>query len=137
MHVEAEKGVASRIRLPITPLILQKLQKVWSTSSMYSAFDRKMVWAACCLGFLVFFVFFFGFLRAAKGMEDSIKILERWESVAYLQYIKIPRQQLAVYSIISVNMIVLCTLHCGHSIIIGTHHANGCMEVGLFMFTCM
>ena len=70
-------------------------------------------------------------------MEDSIKILERWESVAYLQYIKIPRQQLAVYSIISVNMIVLCTLHCGHSIIIGTHHANGCMEVGLFMFTCM
>ena len=33
---------------------------------------------------------------AAKGLEDSIiKTLGRWESVAYLQYVKIPRQQLA------------------------------------------
>ena len=36
---------------------------------------------------------------AARGMEDStIKTLGRWESVAYLQYFKIPRQQLAGYS---------------------------------------
>ena len=33
---------------------------------------------------------------AAKGLEDSIiKTLGRWESTAYLQYVKIPRQQLA------------------------------------------
>ena len=36
---------------------------------------------------------------AAKGLEDSIiKTLGRWESVVYLQYVKIPRQQLAGYS---------------------------------------
>ena len=36
---------------------------------------------------------------AAKGMEDSIiKTLGRWESLAYLQYVQIPRQQLAGYS---------------------------------------
>ena len=36
---------------------------------------------------------------SAKGMEDSIiKTLGRWESVAYLQCVKIPRQQLAGYS---------------------------------------
>ena len=36
---------------------------------------------------------------AANGMEDSIiKTLGRWESVSYLVYIKLPRQQLAGYS---------------------------------------
>ena len=36
---------------------------------------------------------------AARGIEDSvIKTLGRWESAAYLQYVKIPRQQLAGYS---------------------------------------
>ena len=36
---------------------------------------------------------------AAKGMEDSIiKTLGRWNSLAYLQYVKIPRDQLASYS---------------------------------------
>ena len=38
---------------------------------------------------------------AARGVEDAmIKTLGRWESVAYLQYMKIPRQQLAGYSCI-------------------------------------
>jgi hypothetical protein len=33
---------------------------------------------------------------AAKGIEDSlIRILGRWESLAYLQYVKLPRSQLA------------------------------------------
>lgn len=36
---------------------------------------------------------------AARGIEDSIiQILGRWESTAYLRYIKIPREQLAFYS---------------------------------------
>ena len=40
---------------------------------------------------------------ASKGIEDSIiKTLGRWESVAYLQYVKIPHSQLAGYS----NMLV-------------------------------
>jgi len=36
---------------------------------------------------------------AAKGLEDSlIKTLGRWRSLAYLQYVRIPRDQLASYS---------------------------------------
>ena len=36
---------------------------------------------------------------AEKGMEDSIiKTLGRWRSLAYLEYIRIPRDQLASYS---------------------------------------
>jgi hypothetical protein len=36
---------------------------------------------------------------AARGMEDSvIKTLGRWRSLAYLEYIRIPRDQLASYS---------------------------------------
>ncbi len=37
---------------------------------------------------------------AARGLEDSIiKTLGRWKSLAYLEYVKIPRQQLANYSV--------------------------------------
>ena len=37
---------------------------------------------------------------AARGMEDSIiKTLGRWKSLAYLEYVKIPKQQLASYSV--------------------------------------
>ena len=36
---------------------------------------------------------------AAKGMEDCIiKTLGRWESLAYLEYVRLPREQLAGYS---------------------------------------
>ena len=35
----------------------------------------------------------------ARGIEDSvIKTLGRWKSLAYLEYVRIPRQQLANYS---------------------------------------
>ena len=38
-------------------------------------------------------------MAAAKGMEDSlIKTLGRWRSLAYLDYIGLPRDQLANYS---------------------------------------
>ncbi len=36
---------------------------------------------------------------AARGLEDSmVRTLGRWKSLAYLDYIKIPREQLATYS---------------------------------------
>ena len=36
---------------------------------------------------------------AARGIEDSvIKMLGRWESVAYLQYVRLPREQLTGYA---------------------------------------
>ena len=36
---------------------------------------------------------------AANGIEDSvIKTLGRWESVAYLQYVRLPREQLTGYA---------------------------------------
>ena len=36
---------------------------------------------------------------ATRGFEDSvIKTLRRWRSLAYLDYVKIPRNQLAQYS---------------------------------------
>ena len=41
---------------------------------------------------------------AARGIEDCvIKTLGRWESVAYLQYVKLPRSQLAGYSNVLVS----------------------------------
>ena len=41
---------------------------------------------------------------AAKGIEDSvIKSLGRWESVAYLQYVRIPRSQLTGYASVLVS----------------------------------
>ena len=37
---------------------------------------------------------------AANGMEDSlIKILGKWENEVYQRYIKIPRQELANYTV--------------------------------------
>ncbi len=36
---------------------------------------------------------------AAKGLEDStVRTLGRWKSLVYLEYIKIPRAQLASYT---------------------------------------
>ena len=41
---------------------------------------------------------------AAKGIEDCvIKTLGRWESLAYLQYVKLPCSQLAGFSNIMVS----------------------------------
>ena len=52
-------------------------------------------------------------MATARGMEYSvIKTLGRWKSLAYLEYIKIPRQQLATYSSICADVYTLC--HPGH-----------------------
>ena len=38
---------------------------------------------------------------AAKGVEDCvIQTLGRWESLAYLRYVRLPREQLAGYSML-------------------------------------
>ena len=35
---------------------------------------------------------------ASRGMDDSLMTLGRWQSLAYAEYMKIPREQLARYS---------------------------------------
>ena len=55
--VEAEKGVASCTGLPITPTISRNCKR-FGPRHHYTVhvFERKMLWAACCLGFFFFFL---------------------------------------------------------------------------------
>lgn len=52
-----QAGVEKRTRLPITPLVLERLHRVWSQDS--SDLDAIMMWAVCCVGFV-------GFLRSGE-----------------------------------------------------------------------
>ena len=54
---EAKKKTSKRERLPISPLILNRLLEVWSPSGC--SHDTKMIWAACTLAL-------FAFLRAGE-----------------------------------------------------------------------
>lgn len=51
-RVQAVSGGGARVRLPITPAILRKLESVWAESA--SNPDTKLIWAACCLCFFAF-----------------------------------------------------------------------------------
>ena len=54
---EAEKGLVSQERLPITPHILRQLWEVWAPEGQL--WDTKLIWAASTLCF-------FAFLRAGE-----------------------------------------------------------------------
>ena len=57
---------------------------------------------------------------AAKGVEDSIiKTLGRWESVAYLQYVRIPRSQLRVTLVCWSHRSMLCAFNIAHLVVVG------------------
>ena len=44
-----QAGAVKRTRLPITPIILEQLRRIWNRDS--SNHDHIMLWAACCVVF--------------------------------------------------------------------------------------
>ena len=56
-------------RLPVTPLILEKIFSVLNKNP--SNFENKLLWAACCLGF-------FGFLRSGEFTTQSDNYDPSW-----------------------------------------------------------
>lgn len=51
-RAESEGEQANRSRLPMSPSLLRKMKRVWETDKTLP--DIPMLWAACCLVFLVF-----------------------------------------------------------------------------------
>ena len=52
-HAAAVSGVEARVRLPVTPKILNLLRSFWSGNS--SGFESVMLWVACCMCYFSFF----------------------------------------------------------------------------------
>ena len=68
---QAEKGVKVKPRLPITPVILDRLQDLLCT---HGSQDDLMLWATACIGF-------FGLLRAGEFLCSS---LEKYDPAVHL-----------------------------------------------------
>ena len=51
-RVQSQSPVEGRVRLPITPVVMRMMKKVWAPTA--SLRDTKMLWAACCLAFFWF-----------------------------------------------------------------------------------
>ena len=67
--VRKKKPSSQDQRLPITPLILEKVFTILNRNP--TDFENKLLWAACCLGF-------FGFLRSGEFTTQSDKYDPTW-----------------------------------------------------------
>ena len=82
-------GATSQLRQRFVNLVRDALRKARIDQSKYCGHSFRIGAATTA---------------AAKGMEDCIiKTLGRWESLAYLQYVRLPREQLAGYSSLLVS----------------------------------
>lgn len=65
-------SMRSKIRLPITPVIMRQLREVWEKENNHP--DKIMLWAACC-------TCFFGFLRSG---EVTVRSQKEYDPEAHL-----------------------------------------------------
>ncbi len=98
---------------PVTAMLRYLLERGWGEGPLFIFKDGRFLTRQCLVGAIREVLqaagmnprkfgghsFRIGATTAAVvGMEDAVKTLGWWRSLAYLEYIKIPRVQLANYS---------------------------------------